>query len=530
MSPDIQSQQVLIQALCRPSVFPHATDDLTLLETHISWVILCGDYAYKIKKALDLGFLDCSTLERRKLFCEEELRLNRRLAPDLYLEVVPITGTVAQPSLAGRGAALEYAVKMRRFPSSALLSDLVDDGRLGAGHIDQLAAQIASFHQRIAASGDDTLYGTPGHVHAPALENFSQIRERIDEPRHLETVECLHTWTEQEYQRCAPVFEQRKRQGFIRECHGDMHLGNMVMIADAPVIFDGIEFNPELYWIDVMSEIAFLCMDLEHHGRPDYANRFLNAYLELTGDYEGVQVYRYYLVYRAIVRAKVASIRVEQVADTETPSASRHEFDQYLQLALQYSRGRAPVLLITHGLSGSGKSTLSARLAGQMGAIRIRSDRERQRLLGRGRRDGQAAGINAGVYSEDATAQTYAVLEQLAESVLSAGCPVIVDATFLSRAQREPFRRLAARLGVPLRVLSFQAEPEVLRQRVVARDASGRDISEADLGVLEYQLQHYEGLDADEASEVVVIDTQRPCSGQDMAAQLKHSLPEVTTR
>ena len=523
----VENQQVLIKALCQPSIFPHASNDLTLLETHISWVILCGDFAYKIKKALDLGFLDCTTLERRKFFCEEELRLNRRLAPELYLEVVPITGTEAQPSLAGQGPALEYAVKMQRFPASALLSELVDDNRLAAGHIDQLAAQIASFHQRIPASGNDTLYGNPDHVHAPALENFCQIRERIDEPHRLAMVERLHTWTQQEYQRCAPVFDQRKNQGFVRECHGDMHLGNMVMIADTPVIFDGIEFNPELYWIDVMSEIAFLCMDLEHHGRPDYANRFLNSYLEHTGDYEGLQVARYYRVYRAIVRAKVASIRVEQEAASKTPSASLHECDQYLQLALQYSLPQAPVLLITHGLSGSGKSTLSARLAEHTGAIRIRSDRERQRLLGRGTRHGQAAEINAGVYSEDATAQTYAVLEQLAKSVLSAGYSVIVDATFLSRAQREPFRRLATRLGVPLRVLSFQAEPEVLRQRVIARGEEGRDISEADLDVLEYQLQHYAGLDADEGSEVVVIDTQRPCTGQDMAAQLKHSLSDA---
>ncbi len=528
MCSSVDQQKLLITALHDPSIFPHASNDWQLIETHISWVILCGPFAYKIKKALDLGFLDCTTLESRKFYCEEELRLNSRLAPDLYLQVVPITGTSTQPQLAGAGPAFEYAVKMQRFPPAALLSELVDHGQLLVGHIDQLVSQISDFHLNIPAATADMPFGEPEAVHAPARENFDQLQERVSNTVYLEWITRLQEWTESKYQRCNHILQQRKNSGFVRECHGDMHLGNMVMIADAPLIFDGIEFNPDLYWIDVMSEVAFLFMDLEHHGRRDYAFRFLNGYLELTGDYAGLQVFRYYLVYRALVRAKVASIRADQQKNSDAQSASIAEVEQHLQLALSNSRPPQPVLLVTHGLSGSGKSTLSARIAESMGAVRIRSDRERQRVWGRAHRDGKSAAIESGVYSRSVTGQTYAALEQLAEKVLEAGYSVIIDATFLAREQRQPFKVLATRLAVPIRILSFQAETEVLKQRITARQTEGRDISEADLRVLAHQLDDYTGLDTDEERDVVLIDTQLSCSGQEMLALINQSLDRST--
>ncbi len=528
MHVSVDQQKMLITALHNPSIFPHVSNDWQLIETHISWVILCGDFAYKIKKALDLGFLDCTTLDSRKFYCEEEMRLNSRLAPELYLQVVPITGTSTQPQLGGTGPAFEYAVKMRRFPPAALLSELVDGGQLRAAHIDQLSAKISDFHLNISAATADMQFGEPQSVHAPARENFDQLRERVSNTIYLEWIERLQEWTEREYQRCNAILQQRKKLGFVRECHGDMHLGNMVMIDDMPLIFDGIEFNPDLYWIDVMSDVAFLFMDLEHHGRRDYAFRFLNGYLELTGDYAGLQVFRYYLVYRAIVRAKVASIRADQQQNGVAQSASVAELEQHLQLALNNSQPQQPVLLVTHGLSGSGKSTLSARLAESMGAIRIRSDRERQRVLGKGLRDAKATAIETGVYSRSATAHTYEALEQLAEIVLDAGYSAIIDATFLTREQRQPFKALATRLVVPIRILSFQAEAEVLKQRITARQSEGRDISEADLNVLAHQMGEYTGLDTDEECDVVLIDTQLSCSGQEMLDLINKSLDRST--
>lgn len=519
-----ENQQSLIHALRNPSVFPHATDDWQLIETHISWVVLSGPYAYKIKKALNLGFLDFTTLDKRRFYCEEELRLNSRLAPELYLSVERITGTAEQPQLGGQGEALEYAVKMRRFPRHALLGDMVKHHLLEETHIDQLVAQVAEFHLAIPSASEDSPYGDPEQVHAPVQENFIELRERSDNPQHIEWIGLVKDWADREYRHCHVQFWQRKHDGFIRECHGDMHLGNMAVIDKVPVIFDGIEFNPGFYWIDVMSEVAFLVMDLEDHGERQLAFRFLNGYLELTGDYPGLRVLRYYLVYRALVRAKIASIRIAQDTEPDSISLSLGELERYLQLALGYTQSQGPVLYITHGLSGSGKSTLSAPLAEHMGAIRIRSDRERQRMFGKGKREGEAPKIGEGVYSDDATSGTYAKLAVLAEEVLQSGYPVIIDATFLARAQREPFKQLADRLRVPLRILYFHGEPAVLRRRVEDRRSQGRDISEADLSVLEHQLHMYAGLDPDEQSYSIKIDTESTFDSQDILARIKQSL------
>ncbi len=525
-------QQTLIQALQNPSLYTHATEDMALIETHISYVILCGPYVYKIKKALDLGFLDFTTLEKRAFYCQEELRLNGRLAPELYLEVVRITGSPQHPQINGSGEALEYAVKMRRFSQQGLLSDMVQDNRLTPAHIDQIVGQVAQFHLDIPKAPQKSPYGTPEHVHAPVLENFTHILQQTDAPEHIRWVGQIEAWANNEYQRWKPQFVARKQLGFIRECHGDMHLGNMAVIDDVPVIFDGIEFNPDLYWIDVMSEIGFLLMDLEDYGKRQYAYRFLNGYLELTGDYAGVEILRYYKAYRAGVRAKIGSIRLSQdLTDAERREALAH-FERYLKLAVSYTEPQQPHLLITYGLSGSGKSTLSAPLAEHMGAIRIRSDRERQRLFGKGSSgdkttSGGSTPIGVGVYGPDASALTYAKLVELANLIIKAGYPVIVDATFLEKSQRDQFHELAAHLSVPLRILHFHAEPEILKQRVSARQSKGADISEADLVVLAHQLDTYQPMMADELDRTVFIDTQASPSSEQIQAMIEQSLSSV---
>ena len=519
-----ENQQSLILALRNPSVFPHATYGWQLIETHISWVVLCGPYAYKIKKALNLGFLDFTTLDKRKFYCEEELRLDSRLAPELYLSVLPITGTAQQPQLGGQGTAFEYAVKMRRFSQHVLLGDMAEHNRLEETHIDLIIVQVAGFHLTIPSALGETPYGNPEHVHAPVQDNFVQLRKCTDNPQHIQWIDLMKGWADHEYQRCYQRFWQRKQDGFVRECHGDMHLGNMALIDNVPVIFDGIEFNPDLYWIDVMSEVAFLIMDLQDHGKREFAFRFLNGYLEMTGDYSGLRVLRYYLAYRASVRAKIAGIRFTQGSERDAQSLSLKDMERYIQLALSYTHLERPVLYITHGLSGSGKSTLSAPLAERMGAIRIRSDRERQRLLGKGKREGEAVNVGVGVYSSDATLHTYAILEDLAKEVLESGYSVIIDATFLTRSQREPFKQLADGLCVPLRILCFHADAAVLRQRIEVRQCQGRDISEADLSVLEHQLDVYAGLDSDEQSYTITIDTQSACDSEDILALIAPSL------
>lgn len=499
-----------IAALCNAACFAHAVSRIDVIETHISWVILTGHYAYKIKKPLSLGFLDFSTLAARRGYCEEELRLNQRLAPGLYEAVVPITGSPDCPVVGGNGSAFEYAVKMREFAQTALASRLLADGALSAAHIDALAARIAGFHAQTGVAAQGSPYGLPEAVIAPARENFAQLERLLPEPADQARCAAIRAWTEGEFQSRWALFDARHRQGFVRECHGDLHLGNVVMLDGTLTPFDCIEFNPALRWIDVMSEVAFLAMDLADRHRGDFANRFLNAYLETSADYGGLSVLRFYLVYRALVRAKVHALRAAQagVAAAECKrliGASRG----YLDLAQHFMQDHPPALILMHGLSGSGKSLLALSLAQQLGTVRLRSDVERKRLGGLTPLARSGSALAAGLYTTDATSATYHRLVDLARIVLKAGYPVIVDATFLKRWQRDLFRREAGTRNVPLVIIDVTAPHAVLRTRIGARLAAGHDASEADPAVLEHQLAQAEALSAEEASVTLHIDSAR---------------------
>ncbi len=495
----IEQQQALIASLRNRASFPEPCSSVELIETHISWVLLCGRYAYKIKKALYLGFLDFSTLAKRKHYCLEELRLNRRLAPHLYLDVVAIGVTPDGPLLGADVNPIEYAVKMARFEQSELLDRRLREGRLDGAHIDRLATLIADFHARQPSTPPRSDLGTAQAVHDPVRANFKALRSTIRDAAMLRQIATVETWSEREYGSLRERFDRRRRDGFVRECHGDMHLGNMAVHEQELMVFDGIEFNPALYWIDVISEAAFLFMDLEDHGRTDYAWRFLNRYLNQTGDYPGVRLLRYYLCYRAMVRAKVAGIRAVQSPSTDATAALR----EYLCLASRYSAPMQPTLIISHGVSGSGKSTVCAPLATRIGALHLRSDRERQRLFGRG---GEQS-IDAGAYTADASDRTYARLYECAELALAARFSVIVDATFLDPERRNHFAALAANQGARHRILQFDAEAGQLRDRIRRRQSSGEDISEADQAVLEHQLAHYTPLTESELGFTIRTDT-----------------------
>lgn len=505
------STDSLIAALQSPDAYPHPVDDVRLLETHISWVLLAGDYAYKLKKPVRLDFLDFSTLERRRHFCHEELRLNRRLAPDLYLDVVPIAGSPTDPRFGGDGPPLEYGVRMRRFPQERLLSTMIAAGMLRPEHIDLLAAEAAAFHAALPPALDEAPWGTPEIVEREARDNFDALDRSVRNPRLRSELEQLRRWTEEEFERRWTDFAARRRNGAVRECHGDMHLGNMVLQDGRVVIFDGIEFSEELRWIDVLSEAAFVVMDLEDRGRPDYARRFLNAYLERTGDYGGLPVLPFYLVYRALVRAKVAAIRAAQRSgDNEQPSSDA-DTAGYIDLAVKMTRSRQPRLWITHGPSGSGKTTGSGRAVEVWGAVRVRSDVERKRLLQAPLRTGSSASADPELYSAAATERTYARLADCAAGIVRAGFPAIVDATFLRTSDRRRFHKLAADLNVPFGILDFTADPACLRERVRARAAAAQDASDADEHVLERQLQTSEPLSPEERAWVVDGATASQC-------------------
>jgi len=496
----------LIQALTDPACYDHPVEAVRLIETHISYVLLTGTYAYKIKKPLDLGFLDFSTLEKRQQACLDEVRLNRRLAPEIYLGVVALAGSPSSPRIDGAGEAIEYAVKMRQFPPDATLDLLDAQGLLEARHMEAIAATLGQFHlagcQRAEA---DSPWGGPEAVWRPVEQNFLQIAPRLDDPTDSRRLDAMRRWSETEHARLAPRMAQRKRDGYVRECHGDLHLGNLAWVDDGLLVFDCIEFNPELRWIDIVSEVAFCFMDLIHRRHRDWAWLLLNRWLEKTADHGGLALLRYYAVYRALVRAKVAFIRASQGGDTRDDADL--EGRAYLQLAEELTRLPALHLDITHGLSGSGKTTVTHTLMQRGAAIRLRSDVERKRLAGLDALARSGSGVATGLYSADATRNLYQHLAKLADEILQAGWPVIVDATFTARWQRDLFRQLADARAVDFRILDFAVAEATLRERIRQRAQQGGDASEADLAVLQHQLETQEPLAPDELGSVVTLDT-----------------------
>ncbi|HTP94622.1 MAG TPA: AAA family ATPase [Burkholderiales bacterium] len=521
----------LATRLLDPACYPHPVGRIRIVETHISWVLLTGEYAYKIKKPVDLGFVDFSTLRKRRAACIAELKLNRRLAPDLYLEVVEIRGDALAPHVGGDGPVLDYAVRMREFPQADLASRALARGKFGAAEIDRLATRIAEFHARAgAATGADRL-GTPATVRAAALQNFEQMRPGVKLARDARTLQALRRWTEREFALLEDTLAARKRDGLVRECHGDLHLGNIVLIGGAPVPFDCIEFDDALRWIDVMSEMAFAVMDLEDRRRPDLAWRLLNRYLESTGGYAGVRVLRFYLVYRALVRAKVHLMRSRQRGLARSDQARLlRAFHAYLALAQRFATAGHAGIVITHGLSGCGKTTFTQALLQALGALRVRSDLERKRLhrlppLARSR-----STVAGGIYTARADAATYRRLAELAGTIAQAGFPAVVDATFLTRSEREAFRAVADALDVPFVILNMEAPLALLRERLRARSTRTDDASEAGLVVLEHQLAAREPLTPAEMAASIRVDASRAPAPETLRAVARRLLPPTPRR
>lgn len=500
-------------ALRDPARFPHPVDAIEVVETHISVVVLAGALAYKFKKAVDLGFLDFRRLSSRKHFCEEELRLNRRTAPALYLDVLPVCGTPDTPVLGGSGSVIEYTLRMRRFPQEHLFDRMAREGTLTASHVDRLADVIAGFHGRIERTGADGDFGRPEDVLARALDNVDCLDSSATDEAPRARLNALRAWTVAEYERCAPLLASRRSDGFVRECHGDLHLGNIALVDGAPMPFDCVEFDASLRWTDVVDEVAFLVMDLLAHALPALAWRFLDGYLQVTGDYPGVALLRFCLVYRAMVRAKIAWIRARQSAGSgQAQAGAMADVERCLEVATECSRDHRPAIIVMHGLSGSGKSTVARALVETLGAVRVRSDVERKRLGGLGPGARSASALDDGLYAPAASATTYQRLASLTAPMLAAGWPVVVDATFLRRADRDAFRALARFEGVPFVIATCEASPATLRGRVAARERSGHDASEAGVDVLEHQFATIEPLGADERSAAVIVATDEGMS------------------
>ena len=506
------SESELVFAL-RDRLLADTGRPVELKETHISWVLLTEGLAYKLKKPVKFPFVNFSTLALRKHFCEEELRLNSRLAPFLYLSVVPVCGTPQAPHIGSGGQdddePIDYAVCMRRFPAGALLSERLAAAVPLAPDIDRFAHRLACFHGEAQRASAATAFGLPPQVVRPVLGVLQQLQPACRTGR----LDALREWVDRQVPALQAAWLVRRRTGAVRACHGDLHLDNVARIGDEVIAFDCVEFDPALQWIDVMSDVAFLMMDLKAHGRADLAFRFLDGYLQCSGDYGGVRVLLFYEVYRALVRALATHLRARAgVADASTPP----DYVACAERLVRHRRGAC--LLITHGFSGSGKSTVAGQLLEAAGAIRLRSDVERKRWFGLGPLQRSAA-TSLDIYTPGATRRTFDRLRDCAQEALQAGYPVIVDAAFLCRAERRAFRGLADELGVPFSILHCRSSEATLRRRVAARCEGGNDASEADLAVLERQLQSHEPLDASERAVTLELGTDDPVNHEALLAR-----------
>lgn len=481
------------------------------LDTHVSSVLVTGRLAFKLKRPVRLPFVDLTDLTVRRRLCIEEVRLNRRLAPSLYLGVVPIVGPVDRP-VPGEAWAVddgtpepewppeaELAVRMRAFEQSGLWSHRVPAGAVGRDEARALGATIGAFHRDRAARRPASPIGSAAAFRARSIANFDTLAAMLDASGR-ERLAGLRRDAEARHARLAGLRDARDRDGFVRDGHGDLHLGNVTTVDGVAVPFDCLEFDEALRVGDVADEVAFATMDLRHAGRPDLGAALLDGWLQETGDFEAVALLDEGEAYRAAVRAKVAAF--DAARDAAGGGAARR--DAYLHTAGTAGSRARPVLVAMHGLSGSGKSLVSAVLAAGIEAVRLRSDVERkraQRLEVTSR-----AGAHGAMYAPSARDAVYARLATLARRLLGWGRSVVVDASFLDREHRDAFAALAADARAGFVVVDVRAPHDVLRARVAARTAAGADASDADLAVLEGQLRGYRPPGDDEAARTLRWD------------------------
>lgn len=489
---------VLIDALREPGRYPHPVETVVVRQTHISWVLLAGAYAYKIKKPVRFDFVDFSSLERRRQACEDELRLNRRFAPGLYVDVVAIRGTAARPAFEGESAPIEYAVRLRRFDTDQELGALLARDAVTREEMGTFGQHLARLHE------DCPVYDAPGMAQrslAVVSANLDELlveasSARPGEPGGLELLPGMARWLRDRATVCAAALERRAACGRVRECHGDLHVGNVVRFEGCLTAFDCLEFDISLRRIDVLDDAAFLFMDLVARGRRDLAYAFLNGWLESAGDYEAIGLLGGFFVHRALVRLKVHRLGGEPL-----------EARRYLDAAQAFVQGSRALLVLTCGLSGSGKTWLSERLMAEAGAIRIRSDVERKRMAGlQAGQSSARAGID--IYTLAFNDRVYERLRHLAGEQLRAGQSVIVDAAFLKQAERRRFVALADELDVPVVLLHCVAPQEELGRRLSERQRAGKDASEADEAVMRRQVHAWEPFTDIEQPAVIEVDTR----------------------
>lgn len=485
----------LPQGLLDPAAYPHAVEGpIRLVTTHISWVLIAPPRAYKIKRPVAYGFLDFRRLADRRHYCEEELRLNRRFAPSLYLDVVPVVRTGTGLHLGGAGTVVDHAVCMVAFDPAGELRTLVEDGRVEPAELAALARDLAALQARADVCGTGEV-GDPAVLDRAARDNVVALRRAGAVPAPV--LDALEDWTRASASALDGLRTVRRREGRVRDGHGDLHAGNVVHWGGRLVPFDCLEFDARLRGLDVLADVAFLVMDLTSRGRTDLSQVFLDEWLSVTGDYAALPLLPYHVVYYALVRAKVDALQAGE-ADAGRAAELQRRIGNHIDLARRVATPGQRRLVLMHGVSGSGKSWLAARLAPLLPAVRVRADVERKRLAGLAPEARTLSGLGTGLYTAEATDRTYAHLAECAAAAIAGGQHVIVDATFLDPARRAPFHALAARLGAALVIVDCATPVEVCQARVAARESAGTDPSEAGPAVLAAQLAQRQPFTSDE--------------------------------
>jgi aminoglycoside phosphotransferase family enzyme/predicted kinase len=504
----------LLLDLLHNAAYPHPCEQIELIETHISWVFLTGEFAYKLKKPVHYSFVDFSTLELREHFCREELRCNRAFALDLYLDVVPLVledehlrvGSADDPE---RRDAVEWAVKMRQFDPAAGADRLLARGLLDSQALRTFGRSLAARHAGLPRH-EGTAEEVPGRVFGPVEDNFSEIAKTGLALQHADLLLKAHERARSVGNSLRSLLNERMTGGFIRECHGDLHLANLARIDGGITAFDCLEFNANLRWIDTLSDVAFLFMDCHERNRADLAYAFLDGYLDTCGDYRGAPLLGFYAAYRSVVRAKVAALRWAQ--NQEKDAALR--FVRHIEWAHARLASPPGKLILMCGLSGSGKSTVADRLVPRIPAIRLRSDVARKTLAGLTARAKTASPIGGGLYDPQRSDAVFEFLADVAEALLRGGDNVIVDATFITRGRRNQFHALAKRVDTKVCVILCDAPIDILRERIRARSTANDDPSEATLEVLDAQLKKFESPGTDES--VIQLNTGKPLDDDEL--------------
>ncbi|WP_038733420.1 bifunctional aminoglycoside phosphotransferase/ATP-binding protein [Burkholderia pseudomallei] len=489
-------------ALRRASTYPHPAGPIVRIETHLSVVYLVGRFAYKRLKPFDFGFANFSELAARRRACEAELALNRPLAAPIYLAAGPLVRRARGLRLFGAGAAVDHVVRMRRFDERMLFSRLLARGALDAADIDAAATRLAAYHLHAPRDIPRRAYGSARELRRQLDDMLAPLERALGAALPA----SLRAWCVRRCDELAAHLDARRADGYVRACHGDLHLNNVVKRGRDALMFDCIDFDDALRWIDVINDLSFLLMDLHAHDRAALAHRLLNRWLDETGDFAGLAALPLYVAYRALVRALVATMRAG--GDAAARAARIERARRYVDVAAHAARARRPCLLLCHGYSGSGKSVASRALADVSGAIRLSSDSERKRARPFAAVD--ARPLPASAYTPQQIDAQYERLRALARDVLRAGYTALVDATFLSHARRARFFALARELGVPVYVLDFHASRACLERRVDARAAARDDRSDAGAAVLATQRASADPLDADERARAIGFDTDVP--------------------